>query len=110
MCKCDELRQLLAAACKERDELKRLLDQARGERDAVTKRMIQLEQEHAALVAIVKNWGECEHCKHNGTPYPGEDGCIFGDACARCQLPKIPCCTCRGGSQWVWRGLEALNG
>lgn len=96
MCKCDELRQLLAAACKERDELRAERNRQAAELDA--------------LLGIVKNWGECEHCKHNGTPYPGEDGCIFGDACARCQLPKIPCCTCRGGSQWVWRGLEALNG
>lgn len=48
----EDLRQLYAAAAKERDELKKelaytkeLLKMARAERDTVTKRMIELEEE-----------------------------------------------------------------
>jgi predicted nucleic acid-binding Zn-ribbon protein len=52
----EDLKQLYASAAKERDELKkelehvkRLYEMAKAERDAVTKRMIELEQEVAAL-------------------------------------------------------------
>lgn len=52
----EDLKQLYAAAAKERDELKkelehtkRLYEMAKAERDAVTKRMVELEQELAQI-------------------------------------------------------------
>lgn len=102
-----------AKVCRERDELKKLLEMARGERDVVTKRMIELEQENAelkverdALLCIVKNWGECEHCKHLEEKLPEED-CVPGEqSCYLCTMEKIPCCECSVENRWEWRGVK----
>ena len=83
MCRCDELRQLYAAAAKERDELK---------------------AEKAALLELVKQNAGCEACAHEHILLPCGGEYFFDDDCAACRLEKTPCCGC-GGRNWVWKGL-----
>lgn len=61
------------------------------------------------LLSIVKNWGECEHCKHMNEKLQDE-GCEPGaQSCYLCTMDtmeKIACCECAKESRWEWRGVE----
>lgn len=90
MCQCDELRQLYAAAAKERDELKRQVE--------------ALTVEKAALLKIAKHSG-CETCAHEAVELPcGGEAFLWGD-CKECHLTKIACCGCGGEINWEWKGV-----
>lgn len=92
MCKCDELRQLLAAVCKERDELRKERDRQAAELDA--------------MLAILKVNADCDYCKHNGISLPcAEPVCA---PCETCTMEKAICCGC-GGEKWEWKGANGVG-
>lgn len=88
-----------SAVCKERDELK-------AELQNVIAELHEVKSDRDAMLLVLKNWGECEHCKHTEAEYPNFEVCVEGVACATCEWTKIPCCTCVGGSNWEWKGIK----
>lgn len=68
----------------------------------------QLERERDALLAIVKEYGDCEFCKH-GCP-PEKEEYLF-DFCMDCDVENCRCLGCTTkNNHWEWRGPCEENG
>lgn len=94
-----------AKVCRERDELKAAYDGAKLAMKALNEKLVQVTAERDALLSIVKNWSECEHCKHVKEKLL-EENCVPGEhRCYLCTMEKIPCCECSAGSKWEWKGV-----
>lgn len=92
MCKCDELRQLLAAACKERDELRREVNHQAAEMDA--------------MLCSLRKIADCADCKHNSPDLPCGD--LDWSTCVGCTMEKVICCGC-SGEKWEWKGADGFG-
>lgn len=110
----EDLKQLYAAAAKERDELKkelehvkRLYEMAKAERDVLIKRMIELEEENVFALADFKAsllGDSCDFCANKFEDY---GRCYESDIdCEKCRHDDCPCRDCRALDRWVWRGAK----
>lgn len=70
-------------------------------------RVAELEKELAAALDWIKgNAWVCSTCKHEQECAPEYHGTVH--MCARCKVANCICKTCINGSNWEWRGHNAV--
>lgn len=102
----EELQQARSILTEKYEETLELLEAAKNAQGLLQIHLVKVQEERDALLCIVKNWGECEHCKHVNEKLPEED-CVPGEqSCYLCTMEKVPCCECSVGNRWEWRGVK----